>query len=853
MAFFAFDRWQTSAGLPGLLGALVARLTGPRNGPPSSAARDARQSGLILDAINDAVLVIDADGRILDLNARACEFYGLTRAELVGRPVIELRAEAERQGQPEMMARIVEAGCLRYETVHVTAGGQTVPVEVNSRVAVLGDRRVLVGVVRDVSTHKAAEARILRLNRTLRTLSEINQVIAREEDPDRLLVRICEVAITCGGFRMAWLGRAEPDGRVQALASAGDHDGYLRSVAIRWDDTPEGRGPTGTAIREGRTVAVDQIETESGFEPWRDAAVRSGFRSSIATPVRIRGEQFGALSLCAAEPQAMDREVLELVEELASDIGLALQAFEDRRRLRESEEKLRAFFDGGLIGILFGDVHGNILDANDALLRLVGYSREDLRAGRLRWTDITPPEYLPLDTARIAEAQARGACTPYEKEYIRKDGSRVWVLVGYVLFGERRELSAAFILDITEQRRAEAERDALLERLRLQFERLPIPFLLTSPDLTILEWNPAAERVFGFTREEAVGRSPFGLITPESLRPRLQPFMAALAEGDRTIDLVNENVTKDGRAIECQWHDTPLRGADGALIGFMAMAQDVTERRLADAQLDAARRELAQAQRMEAVGRLAGGIAHDFNNLLTAVLGYAAFLLERHPPGDPEHEDIEEIRRAGERAARLTEQLLAFSRRQILQPKVLDLNETVAGLARLLGRVIGEDIDIVTRQAGELGRVVADPGRLDQVLMNLAVNARDAMPQGGRLTIETRNVDITTDDDAAISSEIAPGAYVCLSVGDTGAGMSPQVRAQIFEPFFTTKALGKGAGLGLSTVYGIVKQSGGYIEVESAEGAGTTFRIYLPRTPKAATPETSASRARPAAGPLPGI
>ena len=238
------------------------------------------------------------------------------------------------------MARVAAAGQLRFETVHVAARGQPVPVEVNSRVVELGDRRVFVAVVRDVSANKAAEARILRLNRTLRTLSEINQVIALEEDPDRLLARVCEAAVTYGGFRMAWLGRAEPDGRVRALASAGDHEGYLQGAPIRWDDTPEGRGPAGTAIREGRTVAVERLAAEPGFEPWRGAAARSGFRSSIATPVRIRGERFGALSLYAAEPQAMDREVLELVEELASDLGLALQAFEDRRRLRESERGL---------------------------------------------------------------------------------------------------------------------------------------------------------------------------------------------------------------------------------------------------------------------------------------------------------------------------------------------------------------------------------------------------------------------------------------------------------------------------------------------------------------------------------
>jgi PAS domain S-box-containing protein len=500
----------------------------------------------------------------------------------------------------------------------------------------------------------------------------------------------------------------------------------------------------------------------------------------------------------------------------------------------------------------------------------------------------------------------------------------------------------------------EADRDALLERLNLQFDRLPIPCLVIGPDLTIREWNPAAERVFGFTRDEAVGRVPYGLIVRESLRPLLEPFLTEVAKADRTIEVaVNENLTKDGRVIECEWHHTPLRDPRGALIGFIAVAQDVTarnrnerqlrqlsraveqspasiivmdtegrieyvnptftevsgytreesvgrdlrsfqsgllepeeyavlwrtleagrtwqgflqnrkkngarysekvtiapirdsanrithyvavnedltERQRADAQLDATRRELTQAQKLEAVGRLAGGIAHDFNNLLTTVLGYTDFLLERHPPGDPERDDLEEIRRAGERAAHLTEQLLAFGRQQILAPRVVDVNAAVAGAARLLGTLLGPGIDLVTHQAGELGFVVADPGCLDQILMNLAANARDAMPGGGRLTIETRNVDITADDEPAHPG-VPPGAYVCLSLSDTGKGMSAEVRARVFEPFFTTKALGRGTGLGLSTVYGIVKQSGGHVEVDSVEGDGATFRVYLPRVPR---------------------
>ncbi len=238
--------------------------------------------------------------------------------------------------------------------------------------------------------------------------------------------------------------------------------------------------------------------------------------------------------------------------------------------------------------------------------------------------------------------------------------------------------------------------------------------------------------------------------------------------------------------------------------------------------------ELRQSQKMEAIGELAGGIAHDFNNLLTVIMGYTQLLLSLVGPNEPLRNEIEEIRKAGARAAALTRQILAFSRRQVLAPKVLDLNEVVTGIERMLRRLIGEDIELVTVPGPSLGLVKADPGQIEQVILNLAVNARDAMPQGGCLTIQTENVE-PEEPVTPQQAVVQPGSYVMLTVSDTGCGMDAATQARIFEPFFTTKAKGKGTGLGLATVYGIIKQSSGYIFVSSEPGRGATFKIYLPR------------------------
>jgi PAS domain S-box-containing protein len=369
-------------------------------------------------------------------------------------------------------------------------------------------------------------------------------------------------------------------------------------------------------------------------------------------------------------------------------------------------------------------------------------------------------------------------------------------------------------------RRMAAERNELLARLRLQIERMPIGCLVTGPDGRYTGWNPAAERIFGFTQQEALGRTPFELVVKPGTEELIRDTWRRLYAGDMSAHFTAECRAKDGRTVLCEWYNTPLRGPDGTVESILSMVLDVTERHRLEEQV-------RQAQKLEAIGQLAGGVAHDFNNLLTIINGYSDLVLESLRPDDPARGLLDEIKKAGERSASLTRQLLAFSRKQVLAPRVLDLNAVILDTEKMLQRVIGEDVRLTTDLHPRLGGVKADAGQLQQVLLNLAVNARDAMPRGGRLTIVTRAV--TLDEGAAHARPgVRPGPYALLEVADTGCGMVPEVRAHIFEPFFTTKGPGKGTGLGLAVVHGIVQQAGGHIEVSSEPGAGTAVAIYLP-------------------------
>ena len=543
------------------------------------------------------------------------------------------------------------------------------------------------------------------------TVVKASQAISGQIVLDELIDTLMRVALESAGAQSASLVLLRDNVlELAAVASVGP-----QGVSVqRRHGAPPSAAELPTSIINYVRRTRERVRVGSATRPNPFAAdeyfASHQSKSVLCLPILRQAELIGLLYLeHTLISDAFTPGQLAVLELLAGQAAISLQIanlVETERHAREalasSESRFRKIFESNMIGLLFGDLSGNITEANDYLLDMLGYTRADVESGRLNWTELTPPQWQAVSAAAVEQVRSFGRCLPFEKEYIRKDGSLVPALIGASRFPGKEDGTLSFILDITERKRAEA-----------------------------------------------------------------------------ALHLSEEN--------------------------------------------------LRQVQKMEAIGNLAGGVAHDFNNLLSLILGYASLLAMDMTVADPRHLYVEEIAAAGDRAAELTKQLLAFGRKQVLQPRVVTLNSILLDVERMLRRLIGENIELIVLADPNAGTTRVDPGQVAQIIMNLAVNSRDAMPLGGKLTLETANVEL--DESYAAEHEgVTAGPHVMLAVTDTGIGMDEATQARMYEPFFTTKEVGKGTGLGLATVFGIVRQSGGSIWVKSAPGKGTCFKIYFPRT-----------------------
>ncbi|HWC97284.1 MAG TPA: PAS domain S-box protein [Candidatus Sulfopaludibacter sp.] len=579
-----------------------------------------------------------------------------------------------------------------------------------------------------------------------------------------------------------------------------------RGYMLTRDNTSAERFQAAVAELSAPLENLQQLVADNPAQTQRLAQLKSQIAAAVSTMETARRDAgAGEPAVALSDLETSRAQTRQLRSDLES-----MQAQENRllslrgEQARQTQQKLGiAIFAGGLLGLL-GGLMGAMLFGTGIVRRV-----HQLESGARQMAEGMP----------FTEAIEGG-------DELSRLG-RTLQQSSLLLASQREELHAAQSeLEARVRRRTRELTDAN-EALR-QANELRQTLLQSSPvaiwalDLNgnVTFWNPAAERAFGYSEAEVLGQRP--PIVPDDQRAEYEQWIGLFRGGGSLFEAERIRRKKDGARINVLIWTAPLRDAQGHVTGTLVIDSDITDRKLLEEQF-------RQSQKLEAVGRLAGGVAHDFNNLLTVIIGYVEMLIGEagHEPNLVEY--AQEIQHAATRAAGLTAQLLAFSRRQVSQPKVMDINAVVTRAMRMLQRVIGEDVEITTHLDPRLGTVKADPTHLDQLLMNLVVNARDAMTHGGRITIDTANVEL---DEHYVGRHIGvqPGPYALLAVSDTGTGMTPEIKSRLFEPFFTTKEAGKGTGLGLSIVYGIVKQNSGEIMVYSEPGQGTTFKVYLPLT-----------------------
>ncbi|MGE3808950.1 MAG: PAS domain S-box protein [Gemmataceae bacterium] len=507
----------------------------------------------------------------------------------------------------------------------------------------------------------------------------------------------------------------------------------------------------------------------------------------------------------------------------------------DDKALRDIAARYRSILDTANEGIWILDRNLQISYVNRRMAEMLGHHAHEM-IGR------TPYDFMHeadrRDAEQYLERRRRGISEQVDFRYQKKDGSTLWAIVcSTPTFDDDGHFDGvlAMLTDITERKLTEQKLWASNQTLQAVIKACPLAINIIDPLGNVILWNDASARIFGWSEAEVVGR-PLPTVPGDRI-DEFRAIIAGVLAGENCAALEVRRQHKDGALLDIQLWTTPLHDAGGKIMGILAILADITEQ-------NRLQREFLHAQKMEAVGRLAGGVAHDFNNLLTVISGYSELLLASLPGADPLRDIIVDMQKAEDRAIGLTRQLLTFSRKQVFEPKVVDLNAIVANMDKMLRRLIGEDIQLITEWNPEIGRVKVDPGQIEQIILNLAVNARDAMPHGGKLTLSTDNVEL--DAEFAARHRVRPGPFTRLAIADTGCGMDADTLLHIYEPFFTTKEAGKGTGLGLATIYGIVQQTGGLIQVTSQPEAGTQFEVYFPRVEAPANQETVHVTAPPA-------
>ncbi len=916
----------------------------------------------MFDAMPDPAWIKDAEGRFLMVNNPWLQFMGLQRKDCVGKTAFDIFPRDEAQQLHTEDLKVLTTGKrIRMQEVRKNAEGKDVWFETVKGPLRMEEGEVIgtMGIARDISSHKSALLSLNRLNRALKTLVKCNEALMRAEDEMNLLDDICRIIVENDAYRLAWVGYKENDAAktVRPVALAGYDEGYTRTLNITWADTERGRGPTGTALREGVPCCMKDIRNDPSFTPWRDEALERGYLSTLALPLISGTEVFGALNVYASDPDIFDKQEVNLLVQLANELAygiMSLRSAAEHRRvagaLARSENILSEAQAITHLGSWEYDMEKDEEYRSAEFFHILGLPSQETGLAHDSVFDYIHPDDKANVLNRLTEALERGR--PYEVEYriIRPDGVERIIHVQGRILEEKDGKKTKFIgtaLDVTERKMLEEKQEQLAmlvenstdficiaaltgevtyinsaglrmtgladldeaRRSRLSdfaakednqvFEGIlreilrngcwsgefrlcnlatgivfpveltgfliasvqtgePIALATISRDTTerkrhenalrhsearfrslvetTSDWiweidenstytyvSPKIRDLLGYEAEDVVGKTPFDFMHPEDAQRMAEKFNTIKAERKSFSGVENVNISKDGNLVTIETNGVPIFDVEGRFCGYRGIDRDVTARKKLEQQY-------LHAQKMEAVGQLAGGIAHDFNNILTAMTGFLYLLSERIADEKGKH-FVDQVKTLTEKATELTESLLMFSRKreQTFLPEAIDLNIVIKRSGNMLKRLIGENIEFRSQLHEGPLPVTVVPNQIEQVLMNLATNARDAMLDGGILKISTEAIEI---DGSFIRKHGygEPGRYALISVADNGTGMDEKTLAKVFEPFYTTKELGKGTGLGLSTAYGIIKQHSGYITAASELGKGTTFRIYLPLT-----------------------
>jgi len=741
--------------------------------------------------------------------------------------------------------------------------------------------------VRDKELHATIEMalykhrtdrRLNHLTEVLRAVRDVNQLITHDHDQAHLLAEACRILVRGRGYALAWIALPGPDGDLTPLGRAGQEQDFVEVIIEAMVKDPTGQIPCLAAFRTQQQVVCQNAATAAHEASYRETALARNLASVVATPMLYAGQFLGVLIVYAAKADAFDEEELALLNELAGDLALALNNIEQETQRRQAEESLRRrnrelnllnqvitaavanpesilettcravadTFEAPQVAVAL------LNDKRDRATVVAGYTATDSSQRQTAEMPATlehviqvkrnpamryllrhqKPLVITNDEPRLASLRGglcqEGAVSTLMAPLIHKGH-----VLGLLCLDDTRPRQFSpeeinVIESVAGQTAAalvRAKASLVQQRLSTAIAQAAECVVITDARGYIVYVNPAFEHITGYNAGEALGQNPRMLKSNRQDPAFYQNLWSTITAGEvwhgRFV-----NKKKDGALYTEEATISPLKDEQGEIINYVAVKRDITN----ELQLE---EQYRQAQKMQAVGQLTAGIAHNFNNLLTAINGFAELSQARLPADHPLQSMLEAILRSGQSATDLVKQLMIFSRKQMVEPQIVDINAVVAKMDKLLRSIIGEHIALKTMLAAGVWPVKVDPAQFEQVIVNLAVNARDVMPNGGSLTIETAN---TTLDKAYAADHlnVTPGEYVLLAVSDNGLGMTEAVKAHIFEPFFTTKETGKGTGLGLATVFAVVKQSDGHIWVYSEEGQGTTFKIYLPRVRAAA-------------------